>query len=294
MKTTSLKISVFVVITLSVFAMLAGFLIYKNLINTLGIWNKSNKMTVFLKIDTTTDEKESILAKIKQFPAVISAVEVDRQKAGLEFQKSLKEYSSGLVTTDELIDLIPETLEVDIDKALDLEQRTAAFSRLAGDLRSVPAVDDVSFSATWLKKFEGLDKFIRSSGIFIFLLLLLLISYLVALMVRTYIDDAKQEIEIYNLLGATRWSLYKLFLKDIFVFLAGSLATSFAALLIIFDYFKSHLGEAGLARVLVENLSFLSVRELVILGLSLFVFIYFTSFLTISASVNRLNQISND
>ena len=249
---------------------------------------------VFLKIDAAEDEKAALIQSIKSEASVISVEETDREKAGLEFQKSLKEYSAGLVTTDELIDLIPETLEVDVDKSLSLEQRAVAFQELDGRIRVLPGVDDVSYSATWLTKFERIDKLARSAGLFIFLLVLIIISYLVALMIRAYIDDSKQEIEIYNLLGATRWSLYKLFLKDIFIFLIGSLATSIGALYVVFNYLKAHLNSAGLSQLIVSNLNFLTISEIAVLSAILFAFIYFNSFLTITSSVNRLNQISND
>lgn len=274
--------------------MLAGYLIYKNLINTLGVWNKANKMTVFLKVDASAEEKNSLLEKIKSLSNVTSAAVTDRDKAGRDFQKSLKEYSSGLVTTDELVDLIPETIEIEVDRSLDPDARTAAFSGLESALRGESAVDEVSYSATLLQKFEGLHKFVRSTGLFVFLLLLLLLSYLVALMVRAYIDDSKQEVEIYNMLGATRWSLYRLFLGNIVVFLATSLLLSFIALFAMFTYFKSHVGQAGLSQLLVDNLVFLSPGEIAVMALSFFIFIYVNSFFTVTSSINRLNQISND
>ena len=290
----SLKISIFVVITLSIFSMLAGYLIYKNLVNTLGVWNKANKMIVYLKVDASAEDKSALLQKLKGDSRVTDATETDRNKAGLDFQKSLKEYSSGLVTTDELVDLIPETIEVEVDRSLDSEARAAVFADLESTLRDNSAVDEVSYSATWLKKFEGLHKFVRSSGLFVFLLLLLLLSYLVALMIRAYIDDSKQEIEIYNMLGATRWSLYRLFLGNIVFFIGASLLVSFASLFTMFSYFKSHVGQAGLSQMLVDNLVFLSVAEIGLLAFSVFTFIYLNSFFTVTASINRLNQISND
>ena len=274
--------------------MLSGYLIYKNLVNTLGVWNRANKMTVYLNVDASDEDKAQLLQKINALPNVSSVVETDRQKAGLEFQKSLKEYSSGLVTTDELVDLIPETLEVEVDKSLDSDKRNESFANIDSALREHPAVEEVSYSSTWLKKFERLHKFVRSSGLFVFLLILLLLSYLVALMIRAYIDESRQEIEIYNMLGATRWTLYKLFLGSIVYFLAFSLLISFVSLFGLFSYFKGHLGQAGLSQLLVDNLIFLSPVEIVAMAVSIFGLVYLNSFFTVTASINRLNQISND
>lgn len=294
MKPATLKISIFVIITLAIFSMLAGFLVYRNAINALGIWDKANKMIVYLKVDTNAQEKAAVLEKVRGFASVSSAIEIDRTEAGIEFQKSLKEYSSGLITTDELIDLIPESIEVELEKSLSTDERASHFAEIESAVKSFSYVEEVSYSATWLKKFEGLHKFVRTSGHFIFLLLLLLLSYLVALMIRAYIDDSKQEIEVYNMLGATSWSLYRLFLSNMVWYIAASLAVSFGALFVIFNYFKTHLGQAGLSRILVDNLIFLTAGEITGLAVAIFVFIYANSFFTVMASVNRLNQISND
>ncbi|MEQ1722045.1 MAG: permease-like cell division protein FtsX [Pseudobdellovibrio sp.] len=220
MKMNPLKLSLFVIITLSICMIISGLLFYKNFVGFLGAWNQSNKMNIYLKIDTSEAERNKIIDLLKQKSNVVSADLVDRNQAGLSFQSSLKEFSSGLVTLDELVDLIPESIEVDLEPMLSLKERDDVFTALANEFRPNTAIEDINYGATWIKKFEKIDRIMRSVGIFAFLIFLLAISYLVALMVRVYIDDSKQEIEVYSLIGATRWSIYQLFLKDIFIFLS--------------------------------------------------------------------------
>lgn len=294
MKLNSLKISLFIIITLSITLIISGLLVYKNFVGFLGAWNQSNKMNIYLKVDTTESERNKLIAFIKKQKSVSSAELVDRNKAGLNFQSSLKEFSSGLVTMDELIDLIPESIEVDLENSLSLQERDQAFAALAQSVQEQPLVEEINYGATWIKKFEKIDQVFRSAGIFAFLVLLVSISYLVALMVRIYIDDSKQEIEIYSLIGATRWSIYQLFLKDVFIFLCVSLVVSFVVLFAAFTYIKSKLVTSGLAETFIENMSFLSFNEITFVVFMLFVFIYVNCFLTIQSSVNRLNQISNE
>lgn len=294
MKIAPLKISLFIVITVSILMIVAGLLFYKNLIGLLGAWNQSNKMSIYLKVDATLEDKNKIIAFIKQNTNVSSVNVVDRTAAGLAFQNTLKEFSSGLVTVDEMVDLIPETIEVDLNSALNLKEREINFAELASKLKGLEQIEDISYSADWLKKFEQIDKILQSVGVLIFLTLLVSISYLVALMVRVYIDDSKQEIEIYSLLGATRWSIYRLFLKDIFLFLSASLLASFALLFLIFTYAKTKLTVSGLSAVISENLQFLTFSESMLVIFALFIFIYLNSFITIQSSVNKLNQLNND
>jgi cell division transport system permease protein len=273
---------------------ISGLLFYKNFVGFLGAWNQSNKMNIYLKIDTPEAERNKIIDSLKQKSSVVSAVLVDRNQAGLSFQSSLKEFSSGLVTLDELVDLIPESIEVDLEPTLSLKERDDVFTALATEFRPNAAIEDINYGATWIKKFEKIDRIMRSVGIFAFLVLLVSISYLVALMVRVYIDDSKQEIEVYSLIGATRWSIYQLFLKDIFIFLSTSLLTSFVILFALFNYIKNKLSVSGLSATFTQNLNFLSFNESTFVIFMLFIFIYANCFFTIQSSVNRLNQISNE
>ena len=193
-----------------------------------------------------------------------------------------------------MLDLIPESIEVDLKANLSLKQRDDVFTALAAELKPNLAIEDIEYGATWIKKFEKIDRIIRSVGFFAFLVLLVTISYLVALMVRVYIDDSQQEIEVYSLIGATRWSIYQLFLKDVFIFLTASLATSFTILFALFYYAKETLSLSGLSATFTQNLNFLSYNESAFVVFMLFIFIYANCFFTIRSSVNRLNQISHD
>lgn len=291
MKMTSLKISLFIIITLSILVIVAGLLSYKNFIGLLGAWSQSNKMNIYLKIDTTEEDKKNIVALIEKNQMVTTVNIIDRVAAGQAFQRSLQEFSSGLITEDEMLDLIPETIEVDLKNTLNISERQSVFADLASQLKQQIQIEEVNYGASWLKKFEFIDSIVRSLGLFIILLLFVSMSYLVALMVRTYIEDSKQEIEVFSLLGATRWSIYQIFLKDIFMFLVISLAVSLALLYGAFTYLKSQLPPS---LMLADNLRFLSTKELIGVTFLFFLFVYVNSFITIQSAVNRLNQLTHE
>lgn len=294
MKIAPLKVSLFILITLSIITILMTFLGYKNILNLLGSWSQSNKMNIYLKVDSTEDDARGLTEIIKKNPAVSDINLVDRTVAGRTFQKSLSEFSSGLITEDEMIDLIPVTLEVDLQKQLGLAERDQIFSELQQQIKDLPQIDEIAFSAGWLKKFESADRIIRSFGVFIFLILLVSISYLIALMIKAFIEESKQEIEVYSLLGATRWSIYNYFLKDILVFLSSSVVASFILMFLFFVLIKNKLLSSGLSRVLADNLTFLSLGEATAIVLIVFLIIFANAYLTIQSSVNKLNQLSHE
>lgn len=294
MKFNSLKVALFFITCLSILLLISGFLVYKNSLIALGAWNNANKMLIFLKTDTLEKQRDELLTKIQAMDKVKSVTLIDRKQAGESFQKSLNEYANSLLTNDEMLDLVPETIEVDLVPELNLSDRQAAFQALSTSLKSEPAIEEMSYSATWLQKFEKVDRFLRSAGLLVFLMTTLLVSYLISLMIRVYIDDTKSEIEVYNLLGATRWSIYKLYLSDLARFLALSLIVAISLSALFFNYAKTAISQSGLSKIVSENLMFLNFREGGILLVVLVTSILAHSFFTITTSVNKLNQINND
>jgi|GEM_PF-5234741 len=294
MKEFSLKILLFIIVTLSIFIVIISLLSYKNLIGLLGAWNQSSKMNIYLKIDSTAEDQSTLIALIKKNPQVLSVNFFNRKEVGVVFQNSLKEFSSGMMTEDEMMDLIPETIEVDLLNSLNLTERNLVFTDLANTLRAAPQVDEVSFSANWFKKFELIDKILRSAGMFIFLIIFISISYLIALMLRAHIEELKQEIEVYSLLGATRWSMYHFFLKDVFIFLTSSLLIAFAAVFWAFIYLKYQLSTSILSATISDSLRFLTFAESATIIFMLFIFIFTNSFLTVRSALFRHDQLSYD
>lgn len=298
MKISTLKTSLFFVITLSILILISGLLLYKNLVGVMTAWNQANRMTIYLKIDSSQSEREKLATWLRQQNDVTSVEYISREQAAVSFRESLKEFSAGLLSEDDFYDLIPETLEVDLSADLNLSEREAAFAALKDNLlksgAQVAAVDEVHYGADNMKKFERLDRVVRSVGVSVFFIVLISISYLIALMVRVFIEDSKQEIEVYSLLGATRWSIYRLFLRDIFVFLSSSLFLSFTLLFFIFIFIRERLSSSDLASLWSDSLRFLSFGESATVAGLLFVFIYCSSFLTIRNSVSRLTQLSSE
>lgn len=294
MKLAPLKISLFVIITFSILIIFSSYLGYKNALNLLGVWNQSNKMSIYLKVDSTENEKSELIAELKSISSVVEVALIDRKQAALSFQNSLKEFATGLITEDEMLDLVPESIELDVDRKLTLTDREKAFSEIELKIKAYSQVEEINYSATWLKKFESIDRILRTTGFFIFLILLATISYLIALMLKAYIEESKQEVEVYSLLGATRWSIYRYFLKDVSYFVFLSLLLAYIFLYLLFLVVKNVIVSSGLSSVFTENLTFLNFNEMLVVVFFILLFIYVNAYLTIQSSVNRLNQLSYD
>ena len=294
MKWTPLKISLMFIISLSQVMLLAGFLAYKNLNIVLGSWNNSAHLSIYLKTDILDTERAAIETKLLEHLSIQQVEFVSREKASADFQKSFGAYSAGLLSVDELIDLVPETLVVSLKNELNLQQKVEVFDNLIEFTRGLNGIDEVSYGGEWLQKFSKLDRTLKSIGAFILAIVLLSVSFLSALMVRILIDDAQAELEVYSLIGATRWFMYKIFLREMLAFLILSLVVSFVTLFGMFIYLKNIFLVKNMTLNFSDRLIFLSSAEIVLFSILVGLFIFVSSFISLKTSIQRLNQFSYD
>ena len=294
MKWPALKIALISVIGLSQILLLSFYLGYKNINVALGSWSENNALTIYLKPDTTDQEKDKLLQFLKSSDPHSESVFVSRNQAAKEFQKSIGSYASGILNDDELIDLVPETIEIFPDKAKSLAEKISFFQFLSNELIQFPEVEESVFGIDWLQKFSIVDRFFKLIGYVSFIVLLLSMGFLSALMVRVLIDDARSEIEVFNLLGATRWSIFKIFLKDLCVTVALSLVLSFAVTYLLFASVKSAVAQNGLGNFVAEKMLFLNFDEGFAFCLMVIVFIFVISLNTMTSSLKNLSQSTYD
>jgi cell division transport system permease protein len=294
MKWTTLKISLLFIITLSQIMILAGFLSYKNLNTVLGSWNNAAHLSIYLQTDILDDERSAIETKIRKNANVEKVEFIDREKAAKDFQKSFGAYSAGLLSVDELVDIVPEAFVVSLKNELSLLQKMSVFDDIILETKTLTGIDEVSFGGEWLKKFSKLDQTLKSVGLFILAIVLLSVSFMSALMVRILIDDAKPELEVYSLIGATRWFTYKIFLREMLAFTMLSLVLTFISLLGIFAYLKNVYLSKNMNLAFAERLTFLSPSEIIIFCVLVSIFIFVSSFIALKTTIQRLNQFSYD
>ena len=294
MKWSTLKIALISVISLSQILLLIFFLTYKNINILLGSWSENANLSIYLKADTTEAEKNQLVQFLKKLNDKDEVVVVSREQAAKEFQKSVGSYSAGLLNADELIDLVPETLELIAPKALSLDEKINFFQKVTAGLSKFDTIEESVFGLSWLQRFSQVDKYLRSIGLTSFFVLLLAMGFLSALMVRVLIDDSKAEIEVFNLLGATRWSIYKIYLKDLTITVLGSLAITFGVTYALFYASKASILQSEAGRFWGGKFLFLNVQESAIFMSIVLIFIYAISLNYMISSLNKLSHLTYD
>ncbi len=294
MKWSTLKVALISVISLSQILLLVFFLTYKNLNVVLGSWSENANLSIYLKTDTTESEKSQLIQFLKKIDEKNSVNFVSREQAAKEFQKSVGSYASGLLSDDELIDLVPETIELVAPKAFSLDEKINFFQKVTTGLSKFTTVEESVFGLSWLQRFSKVDKYLRSVGFGTFGVLLLAMGFLAALMVRVLIDDSKAEIEVFNLLGATRWSIYKIYLKELSVTVTISLIITLGATYGLFFAAKSAVLESEMGRFFGDRLVFLTFQESIIFILAVLAFIYMISLNSMISSLKKLSHLTYD
>lgn len=294
MKWSPLKVALISVISLSQILLLVFFLTYKNLNIALGSWSESANLTIYLKTDTTESDKNQVIQFLKKVNENNQIVLTSRDQAAKEFKKSIGQYASGLMNDDELTDLVPETIELIAPKSFSLDEKIDLFQKVSNALSKFSTVEESVFGLSWLERFSNVDKYIQHLGLGSFIILLLGMGFLSALMVKVLIEDSRAEIEVFNLLGATRWSIYKIYLKDISYTVALSLILTGTLSYLLFYFARSALIHSELGQFVGARISYLSLQEFALFTISVASFVYLISLGSMISSLNKVSHLTYD
>lgn len=289
-----LKISLTVILAFSFLTITTGFLVYKNINVLLGFWGKSATMTVYLKPDILEKEKNQLISKVQSFIEVERADFISRDQAANDFKASMGEYASGLLTQDDLIDLLPESLVVYLKSDYTSVEKKNIFGRLQSDLKFTDSVEDVTFGGAWITKFSKVDHFLRLSGAVIVSLIFLCVAVISAFLVSSLVEESKQEIEVYYLVGATRWLIYKNFFRQIGLFHLISLALALVGSAGVFFLVKKFFLKANDLVFISDTIIYLSFVEILLFSVIITGIIFLGAFLALRHSLGKLNLYAAD
>ncbi len=294
MKWSPLKIALISVISLSQILLLVFFLTYKNVNIALGSWSENSNLTIYLKTDASENERNQIVQFLKKVNDSNEVKITTREQSAEEFKKSIGQYAAGLIGDDELTDLIPETIELAAPKYYSLDQKIDLFQKVSSALSKFSSVEESVFGLSWLQRFSNVDKYIQNLGLVSFVILLLGMGFLSALMVKVLIEDSRAEIEVFNLLGATRWSIYKIYLKDITYTVSLSLLLTCTISYFLFYLTKTALLRSDIGQLIGNRLSFLNYQELSLFTASVAAFVYLISLISMISSLNKVSHLTYD
>lgn len=214
-KTITLASVVTVSATLFIFGV---FLLVAQTIN-MGVESVESKVEIKAYLDETitTAEQTNIEDIINGVEGVKEVYYETKEEAFENFKERLGEDNSILTGFSEERNPLPNSFVISL-----LEPEAAM--RVEDALTGVRGVEDVGNERETVEKIIGLAKLIRSMGIVIFIILVLVSLFLISNTIKLTVYSRRREIGIMKFVGATDWFIrWPFIIEGMFMGLAGGI-----------------------------------------------------------------------
>jgi cell division transport system permease protein len=168
------------------------------------------------KTELKQDQKNALMAQIKQMPGVVNVTFTSRDDA----LKALKqEFGSQQDLLSGLEDENPLRDELKVET-----QDAKVVPGIGEAIRALPGVGDVNYGQTWVNNLIKITYAIRVGGIGLVALLIIATVLTISNTIRLAVYARRREISIMKLVGATDWYIRRPFMMEgIFLGVFGAL-----------------------------------------------------------------------
>jgi cell division transport system permease protein len=212
-------------IAVSLFVLGAFLTVAGGLSQLVTRWTEKVQVIVYLEDDADARVRDSLLARLREDPAVLSVEHVEREQALARFKEMFRDLSS---LPEELGDNpFPASVEVTVRPE---RQSAADVERLVRAFEGAPGVREIQYDLLWIERLSTGVRLVRGVGAFLGGILVLAGIFTISNVIRLTIYAREDELDIMRLVGATR-----AYVKGPFVaegVLQGGLGGALAALLL--------------------------------------------------------------
>ena len=251
----SLSASFFVVLTFFIFSM--------NLQNLLTLWGEDIQITAYLKADLSKAEVQTLIEKLRADSRSARVEWVDQQKALRDFQVQLSSYAPDLAQDQEILSLVPQSLQIQLHETL---QNKADVESFAQDINKIKGIEEVRFGQEWIKQYSALVGALRKVFALGVVIILAAAFLVVGNAVRASIEGRRREIEVLELVGASTSMIRRPFLVEGALLSIASMVIALGLSFGVFAAIAHFLSEELQSTMLSSSLHFLS-------GLAMFGFV---------------------
>lgn len=189
------------VATVATVLLLAGvfLIVIGNLSSVLDRWGKDVQVSCYLRGDISDGEIFQIKSEIEEMEEVSSVIFVSKTDALERFGEAIEGMDRILADLDS--NPLPASLEVRLKPSF---QNPALVKEVASRL-SRPEFEDLDYSQEWVERFHTFLALLRLSAIVLGVLLLLAAIFLISSTIRLAIYARREELQVIQLVGGTRW-----------------------------------------------------------------------------------------
>lgn len=192
---------IFVVLLISFSVLNLGLLVANNFQNMTQNWGDKIEMNVYLKSE---QDGSALRAEVEKNPLVAAVKAISQGDAVKELQAQVATMAPDLLKDQSLFQFIPASLQLELKAGNDAVGLLQAAQALAGELKTKPEVDDVQYGQALLSQFQSVVKVARRIGYGFLLTIVAGATFMVLFIVRNSLQQRREEIEILELVGASR------------------------------------------------------------------------------------------
>ena len=218
-------------ISLALLIVALFLLVYVNLETTAEDWSGKIQVTAYFAQEPTTQEVAALIGRVKAIEGTDKITFVNKQEAMKRFRGRLKGQETLLDGVP--ADILPASLESTLKKK---SRDDAAIEGYVGRLKKVPGISEVQYGEEWVRRFTAFMNFLRFVGALLGVFLLLAVLFIVSNTIKLTIYARRQELEVMELVGATR-----LFIKAPFLIegiIQGATGAVIALIILVLAYFS--------------------------------------------------------
>lgn len=263
----SLQLATLAVLSASFIMVVSTLAVSDNFHRILTLWGESVQVSVYLNESADSESKDQIQKYLGADSRIHKAQFVTKEKALTSFREQMASYAPDLLADGELLKFIPESFQFSITEQVPASDQLAVLQELAGKIQNLPGVDEVSYGQDWVKAYSSIIHFFGLLGGLIISLVILAGAFVLANAIHTSVASRRDEIEVMELIGATRADIRTPFIIEgmLMAVFASVLALSgsYAIFVAAKDYLYTQISYLQLATH-IEFLSFGSVLLIII------------------------------
>ena len=197
-------------------------LISENLTKVLSSWGETVQVTAYL--DESSDESvtSKIEAQLQKISEVAKIEYVDRDMATANFKEQMASYAPGLLSDSDFANPFPASFRITLNDGAKPEK----LREVSETIRTLSGIEEVSYGQSWVANYTTFAKVISNFGQALVVLLLAGGLMIVGNSVRASVAVRREDVEILELVGATKGMIRTPFLVEgaLIGFVAAALA----------------------------------------------------------------------
>lgn len=279
---TSISASGIITTSFSVIMLGTFILVYLNIIFLSQLFFKQSHYSVFLKTTASAYQKEALKQHVSAIWGVYELQDISSEQSHKEFLDSFGDSKALLEKVT--FTKFPEIIEFSLKRDHPLTEFEL------DEIRSLKGVKDVIFGKETKEQVKTFFTIAEFVGFFLIGLLIVSISFIIKNTIQIAIQVRIKEIEIYKILGATKWFIRLPYLfEGVFIALLSS-AISIGFLYFLFQFVLAGITFNEATYAIKEMARFFKFQQLVWLTFGLVSLGAFSSFIATDKILHQLEQ----